>query len=59
MKGMSVGVNINMVVSCGYERYCAGGVYSEGVSAVRDFFNDLMRSVCLSVFVLECGELGL
>ena len=36
-----------------------GCVYSEGVSAVRDFLTDLMRSVCLSVFVLECGELGL
>ena len=35
-----------------------GGVYSEGVSVVRHFFNDLVRSVCLSIFVLECGELG-
>ena len=26
MKGVNVGVNINMVVmSCGYERYCARG----------------------------------
>ena len=24
MKGMNVGVNINMVVNCGCKRYCAG-----------------------------------
>ena len=36
-----------------------GCVYSEGVSAVGNFLNGLMRSVCMGVFGLECGELEL
>ena len=36
-----------------------GCVYSEGISAVENCLKGLMRGVCMGVFVLECGELGL